>query len=239
MIVINNIHNFYTEISSDARAAIDKIAQLRSAKKGSHICRAGDPCVNLFQILHGAAKISTCNPQGRESVTSLITDGDWFLVSEMFSGLPAISDVIALSNVELRVIAYADFSPLLDSHPDISRQLLRILSLRFSFLYYQGIDRSILTLKERVIKTLYAQILGASASNSAEVMLNINLSQEELSNLFSSPRQNLNRVLKELDREGILTLQGGKITIKSAEPIRAKYGKLVHSLEPIIPFKNL
>ena len=93
-------------------------------------------------------------------------------------------------------------------------------------------DRSILSLKERVLKTLYMLSFshGKTAANSSDIL--IELSQEELSKLLVASRQNLNKVLKELEREGLLKISYGSVCLHGLEPIRQHYGYLVNVGQP-------
>lgn len=143
--------------------------------------------------------------------------GDWIGLSELFTALPAMSDVIALSPVRLRTIRQRDFEALMNRHPAIARQLLRLLSLRFSVMYYLDIDRNALTLKERLLKTLYVLSFshGKRINDSQNIV--IEMSQDDLNKVLVASRQNLNKVRKELEREGLLKVNYGSICLPGLE----------------------
>jgi len=232
MIPISNMHNFFDALPSGVQAEIDAISTFRNVLTSSTILRAGHSCAEFYQICEGDVKVSSCNREGKEAVTSLIRAGDWIGVSEIFSGLPAMADVVALSPLRLRTINKREFEALMDRYPVIGRQLLRLLALRFSAIYYLDIDRSVLSLKERVLKTLYMLCFshGKVVSNSSDIL--IEQSQEELSKLLVASRQNLNKVLKELEREGLLKISYGSVCLHGLEPIRQHYGYLVNVSQP-------
>ncbi len=158
--------------------------------------------------------------------------GDWIGLSELFTALPAMSDVVAVSPVRLRTIKQRDFETLMDRYPIIARQLLRLLSLRFSAMYYLDIDRSALTLKERLLKTLYMLSFshGKRINDGQDIV--IEMSQEELSKLLVASRQNLNKALKELEREGLLKVSYDSISLHGLEGINRQYGYLVNVNQP-------
>lgn len=232
MIPINNMHNFSDALPSVVREEIDSIGSFRNVPQGGMIFRAGDPCTELVQIHAGEAKVSACNREGREAVAALIRPGDWIGISEIFSGLPTMSDVLALSPVRLRAIGKRDFEALIDRHPVLARHLLRLLSLRFSTIYYTGVDRSVLTLQERTVKTLYMLSFshGKSTGDGDDIL--IALPQAELGKLLAVSRQNLNRVLKRLAQEGMLTVRYGGVYLHGLEAIRQRYGHLVNVHQP-------
>ena len=86
-------------------------------------------------------------------------------------------------------------------HP-CRRCLWRLPSLRFSAIYYVDIDRNALTLKERLLKTLYMLSFshGKRITDGQDIV--IKMSQEALSKPLMASRQNLNNALKEPEREG-------------------------------------
>jgi CRP/FNR family cyclic AMP-dependent transcriptional regulator len=232
MIPINNMHNFFDALPPGVQAEINAISTYRSMPSASTIIHTGELCAEFYQICEGDVKVSSCNREGKEAVTALIRTGDWVGVSEIFSGLPAMSDVVALAPLKLRVINKREFETLMDRYPVIGRQLLRLLALRFSAMYYLEVDRSILSLKERVLKTLYMLSFshGKTAANSSDIL--IELSQEELSKLLVASRQNLNKVLKELEREGLLKISYGSVCLHGLDQIRQHYGYLVNVGQP-------
>ena len=233
MIPFSNMHNFSAELPTEVLDAIDKSSNYRSISAGTTIVHGGDVCNELYQICSGEARYCSVDTQGRETVAAFVKEGDWIGLSELFTGLPAMSDVEATRNVRLRVIRKPDFELLIDQHPVIARQLLRLLSLRFSAMYYLNVDRTALSLKERAVKTLYTLSFSHGKHGQNEDDILIELSQEELGKVLAVSRQNLNRVLKELEREGLLSLSYGAIRLKGLHGILSQYGHLVDVNQPI------
>lgn len=229
------MHNFSAELPTEVLDAIDNSSTYRTITAGTTIVRSGDICGELYQICSGEARYCSVDAQGRETVAAFVKEGDWIGLSELFTGLPAMSDVEATLNVRLRVIRKPDFDLLIDQHPVIARQLLRLLSLRFSAMYYLNVDRTALTLKERAIKTLYTLSFshGKHNQNPKDDDILIELSQEELGKVLAVSRQNLNRVLKELEREGLLSLSYGAIRLRGLKGIINHYSHLVDVNQPI------
>jgi len=126
----------------------------------------------------------------------------------VFSGKPAMANVVAMSDVQLRAIDHRDFDAILNRHPIILRHLLQIFVSRFDFVYRIAQDRNELTLKERLLKLLFS--LSRDTSD-------IRASQEDLAKMLAASRQALNRLLKELEQEGVL--QRGYRSIRVLRPL--------------------
>ena len=106
------------------------------------------------------------------------------------------------------------------------------MSLRFALMYYVEVDRNALTLKERVLKTLYMLSFSHGKRSGASTDIVIEMSQEALSKLLGASRQNLNRALKELEREQLLAVGYGAIHLPGLEAIRQHYPYLVDVAQP-------
>lgn len=237
MIPLRDLHNFYDALSPAIRAQIDAVSSFVDMARGAVICGEGQLSSRLYQIVSGEVKVSSSSHDGREVVLAMIRRGDWVSFSEMFSGLPANADIIAITPVRLRVIHRTALHKLMKAYPEISEQILRVMSLRISMLCRLVIDRDALPLKERVAKTLYLQAF-SHGLNATDQHLLISLSQEELAKLLGTSRQNLNKVLKELEREGMLQLSYGGVCLMGLEPIQRRYAHLVNVDQPVAVYPD-
>lgn len=230
MIPLPHAHDFYDVQPPDVRAAIDAASTFRDLPKGSRVTRQGEPSQHLHQVLSGMVKVSSVSRDGRETVVALIRTGGWVSLSEIFSGLPGNADVTALTPVRIRSVARPALLALMRDHPTIAEELLRVLSQRFSILYHASVDRSVLGLKERVIKVLYIQAL-SHGTPTGEVT--ISLPQEELAKMLDAGRQALNRVLQELQREGLIEAVYGAVRLLSLAAVERRYGHLIDVDQPV------
>ena len=235
MIPLPEPHDFYNALPSEVRAAIDAASTFRELPKGDRVTRQGEPSHHLHQVLSGEVKVSSLSRDGRETVVALIRKSGWVSISEIFSGLPGNADVTALTPVRIRSVARSDLLALMRKHPSIAEELLRVLSQRFSILYHSAVDRSVLGLKERVVKALYIQAYSHGTST-GEVI--ISLPQEELAKMLDAGRQTLNRVLQELQREGLVELVYGAVRLLSLAEVERRYGYLIDVGQPVAVYRD-
>lgn len=235
MIPLSHAHDFYDAQPQDVRAAIDAASTFRDLPKGSRVTRQGEASQHLHQVLSGMVKVSSLSRDGRETVVALIRTGGWVSLSEIFSGLPGNADVTALTPVRIRSVSKPALLALLRDHPTIAEELLRVLSQRFSILYHASVDRSVLSLKERVIKALYIQAL-SRGTLTGEVT--ISLPQEELAKMLDAGRQALNRVLQELQREGLIEAVYGAVRLLSLAEVENRYGDLIDVGQPVAVYRD-
>jgi CRP-like cAMP-binding protein len=223
MIPVFDLHNFCEGLPPEVQRAFDKVSKYRTVDAGTAIVRTGDTRDFVHQLTAGQVIYCSYDSRGRETVTAAMKPGDWIGLSEVFTGAPAMADVVATMRVELRSIARRDFESLLDAHPLIARHLLKLFSLRFSIVYRLAQDQRELTLKERLLKMLY---LLAFRPGQAEPDTPIDLSQDELAKMLAASRQTLNRLLKELEHEGLLQLGYRTIRVLARHRIERQYDYL-------------
>ncbi len=232
MVPVRNMHNFFEALPAEVQADFAAVSRERHMDDGRTLVHAGDTSRELFQLLAGRVKVCPADYQGREMVATELHPGDWIGLTEAFSGLPAMCDVVARSAVTLRVITRHDFDALTERHPVIARELVRLFALRFSAMYHLAVDRSVLTIKERLLKLLVTLSFSHGQRSAGNDEICIRLSQDELSKMLVSSRQNLNRALKELEREGLLALGYGSLRLHGLDGIRRVYGHLVDVDQP-------
>ena len=227
MNVLGSLHDFVDQLPAEVREALDAVSAYRSVPIGGKLLRAGVVPREVYQILEGRVRYSAWDHRGCETVLTYMTRGDWAGLSEVFTGMPAQWNVVAQSAVRVRAIRRRDFEKLVDAHPTLAKQLLRIFALRFSLYRLFGFDHSALTLKQRVVKMLWFLSFGhdKEADDTSPIILKI--SQEELGKAVGASRQKLNPALKALERERLLTLQFGSVTLHSRALIREHYGSLL------------
>ena len=225
MIPIFDLHNFCEGLPAEVQRKIDKASKYRTVNAGTAIIRNGDSHPFVHQLVSGHVIYCSCDSRGRETVTAVMKPGDWIGLSEVFTDAPAMADVVASTTVQMRTIPRRDFETLLDAYPIIAKHLLKLFSLRFSIVYRLAQDQRELSLKERLVKMLYLLAFPPGQTGPA---MPIALSQDDLARMLAASRQTLNRLLKELEHEGLLTLGYRTIQMATRQKIeRSSYQYLL------------
>lgn len=230
---ISRLHDFLDAISDEAKAEIDAVSAYRTVPANAHLVQAGLRFGELYQIQSGCVKYCVVDHDGRETVLIYMTRGDWIGLSEVFSKLPTYWDVVAQTPVRVRVISQRDFEVIVQKHASLALELLKVFAHRVSMHRLFGMEHRALSLKERLVKTLYFLSLSYAKEAPDSVPIVMNLSQEELSKVVGSSRQKLNPALKALEKEGLLTVRLGGVTLNSRICFVQCYGYLLETIRSL------
>ena len=181
----------------------------RQYAKGAYICHRGDRLDHWTGIVTGLVKISAISRDGKAMTFAGATDSGWFGEGSVLKDEPRKYDLVAIRDTRLAMMSRSTFMWLYENSTGFNRYLVRALNERMGqFIATIEYDR-ILEPKARVARNLswfFNRVLYPNAGPAIEI------SQEELGLLVGVSRQVVNRCLQELQDEGLLTLEHGRIT---------------------------
>ena len=175
-------------------------------KAGQVLFEAGDAGDGCHRLDNGVLKVVLTSPRGEERILSILGSGAIVGDLAMIDGLPRSAAVIALTDCELRFISRKDFQRCADRHPEVYRYLAAVLAQRLRETDNTISALAFLTAKGRVAHALLeiAGCLGERTS-SGGVIIREMLSQKELAALAGVARENTNRILKDWERQNVIT----------------------------------
>lgn len=181
----------------------------RHYAKGAYICHRGDRLDHWTGVVNGLVKISAISRNGKAMTFAGATDGGWFGEGSILKGEPRKYDLVAIRDTRLMMMSRATFMWLYENSTGFNRYLVRALNERMGqFIATIEHDR-ILEPKARVARNLswfFNKVLYPNAGPAVEI------NQEELGLLVGVSRQVVNRCMQELQDEGLLKLEHGRIT---------------------------
>jgi CRP-like cAMP-binding protein len=184
--------------------------------KGAYICHRGDRLDYWTGVGEGLAKISAISRNGKAMTFAGIATGGWFGEGSVLKDETRKYDVVALRDTRMLMLSRATFMWLFENSTGFNRFLVRALNERMGqFIATIEYDR-ILHPRARVARNLswfFNPVLYPAGSDG------IDISQEELGLLAGISRQVANRCLKELEEEGLLRTEHGRITVTDKDAL--------------------
>lgn len=192
----------------------------RQFAKGAYICHRGDKLDYWIGVTSGLVKISAISASGKAMTFAGAGAGGWIGEGSLLKDEPRKYDLVALRDTRLAMMARPTFMWLYANSTAFNRFLVRQLNERMGqFIATIEYDR-ILDAKARVARNLswfFNPVLYPVTAPEIEI------SQEELGLLAGVSRAVVNRSLKELEAEGLLRVEHGRIVVFDVDAL-GRYG---------------
>lgn len=199
-------------------------------KMGETIFREGNPVEGLFFLKNGLIKLSrkSLSLRGRIGGEYFLCDilgpGNYIGLTDYFEKSIHNFQAVALQPSDIIFFAKSTLQNLLDKNIALMRELLS-QSLQQNLSYQQRFYQHFLaSVGERIASLLLDLSERFGEATPQGVVLNLKLSRSELAQLAGTINESLSRHLGDLKEEGIIDVQGKKITIRDRRRLEAKAG---------------
>ena len=193
----------------------------KSFRANEFICMRGDHFEYWTGVVTGLVRIGTVSRDGKAISFTGMTAGAWFGEGTVLKNEARRYDAVALRDTRLTMMDRATFLWLFENSVGFNRFLVALLNERlgqFMGLLEYGRMLDATARLARSIASLFNPIL------CPDVTAHLDITQEELGAISGISRQNTNQCLKTLEREGLLRIEYGGVTIVDLERLRT-YGE--------------
>jgi len=203
----------------DEAAAISLRASMDSVKiaKGSILFKEGDDGEHLYVIIDGKLKLGTSSGDGRENLLSILGPGEMFGELSLFDPGPRTSTATAVTDAKLLSLSHEKVIPWLKQNPEVSLQLLTRLSQRLRRTNEAVGDLVFSDVPGRVAKALIDLGDRFGKTSPEGLLVNHDLTQEELAQLVGASRETVNKALADFAGRSWLKLDGRSVLITDVE----------------------
>jgi CRP/FNR family transcriptional regulator, global nitrogen regulator len=189
-----------------------RVVERRFAPKDT-IFTPGDPDDQLYFLLSGAVRLYKIYGDYKEATTALLKDSGVFGKLSLVEG--RWQDVFAEAVTEARVasIQKASLERVIKSDSAFALRLFSSLSERL-----RQSDEVIESLLHREVSTRLATLLVNLSERfgediSADVLIDVRLTHQDLANMIASTREAVSKVMSELQRDGVIEIRSRRIAI--------------------------
>jgi len=185
----------------------------RTFSRGSVIIVAEDEGDAFFIIRKGRVKVNILHGDGREVILSILGKGEVFGELALLDGRPRSANVITLEETELITLRRSEFLQLMNNQPAIIMGLLDELVSRLRKTDHQIGGLALLDATSRISRTLVRLAAEHGVETAAGVLVAHKITHQQLANMSGTTRETVTRVLKRLESQGYITMQGRQILI--------------------------
>lgn len=211
--------DLFGSLSHDDQTMVMAKMVRRTYERSEILFLRGDVGDSVHIIDRGCVAVRISTPAGDEITLAVLGRGDCFGEQALITDeARRTASVVALGSVETRMLHRRDFDELCRMRPGVQGFLVRLLASQVRRLSDQMLEVLYTPVDDRVVRSLarLAELFGAGADGPIEVPVR----QEDLASLAGTTRPTANRVLKRLERDGMVTLHRGRTTVVNPVALR-------------------
>jgi CRP-like cAMP-binding protein len=182
----------------------------RRVPAGGYAIRCGEPAEHWIGVIEGLVKMSVSRADGRHATFTGVTAGGWAGEGSLLKAGRWRYDAVAVRSTRLACVPRHTFERLVSTNLAFNRFLLSQLNARLSLFVGLVENDRLLGPDARVARCL-ASLFDSDLYPRASRF--IRMSQEEIGLLAALSRQRANESLHRLEREGLLRVEFGGVTV--------------------------
>jgi CRP-like cAMP-binding protein len=205
---------YFAGLDSRTFGEIGRAVRRRTLVPGETVLTEGKPCEGLYFVIQGQIRLIRGSTEGREHVLRVLGPGATFNDIAVFDGGPNSDGAVAVGPTTVGFIPKASMAALIERHPQVAKAALKLLSSRQRTLGSVVEDLALRDVKTRVARLLlgcmgeHEHIVERAPDACAHI------SHQEIASMVGSVREVVQRVLKELERDGAIALERTRIRIR-------------------------
>ncbi|MEH7110419.1 MULTISPECIES: Crp/Fnr family transcriptional regulator [Bacillaceae] len=211
------------EIPATLTHIFESAQYVRKMEKGDFLFQEGMQANEMYVIKSGILQLSKIIPDGRELTLRMCTKGDFVGELNLFS--PASKYLLSA-----RVIGSGEVAVIMKE--DLEEKLSMDLPTAFEFIKWmsQQYRKTQTKFRDLVLHgkkgALYSTLIRISNSYGVKtnkgILIELPLTNQELANFCGTSREVVNRLLSELRKEEIISIDKGSITIHDIDYLRTE-----------------
>ncbi len=209
--------SFFENLQAEELEHLSTLLRSRRYAKGEVIFHQGDVGTALYILRKGQVAIRLSSEDGKEVILALLDRGDIFGELALLDDEPRSTDAVAREEVDLLSLQREDFRKFLEERPQVAMRMLASLSRLVRRVTQLVHDTTFLDARTRLVRVLLELAENQGKPAAEGVVITQKLTQSELANLCGLTRESTNKWLRFYVREGLLSYEGGQITLVRPE----------------------
>ncbi len=196
-------------IPGDDVRAVLALARRATYRRGEVVFHRHDPADAVHLITKGRFDVRVTTPFGDEVALAIRGPGETFGELAVLTDAERSATVTALEPGETLVVRGTELRRLSREHASIDEVLVRLLAERIAVLSERLVEAYTVDAETRVVRRVLE--LGRAYGDTAPVV--IPLTQDDLAALAGTSRATVNRILRRVERDGLVELGRGRTIV--------------------------
>lgn len=215
---MEGLNEFFAQAQnlSDLVKLSDK-RKVKMVKKKDVIYQENAFPAGIFFLSKGKVKTSKINEDGKEFITALVNEGEYFGYAALLEEQAYSDSAVALEDSEICIIPKEDFFALLYNSRDIAAAFIRLLSNDVKDKEERLLHLAYNSVRKRVAEALL--LLKERYAGDKKDPFSMAISREDLANLAGTAQETVIRTLSDFKEEKLVDVKGSMITIVDASKL--------------------
>ena len=203
-------------LPGDLSAKLFSSARQVQLKANQTLFTAGDPGDGCYRIESGLLKVTVMSPTGDERIFAILGPGSLVGELALLDAQPRSASVMSLRDSELTFITQSTFHSVLETQPQVYRDIMVVLARRLRGTNSVVAAMSFLSKEGRVAHCL----LGLAAAFGKDVgsgrkLVHQKVTQTDLAAMSGIARENVSRILNDWMRRKIVSRTAGYYCVEN------------------------
>ena len=198
-----------------AKLAEDK--KVKTFKKKETVYTEGSYPSNVFFLQKGKVKAYKANDFGKELITDLYKEGDFFGYLDLLQGEPYKETTICLEEAEVSMIPKDDFFNLLQGNREVSSKFIKMLSNEIKDREERLLQLAYNSVRKRVAQALVMLVQRYQEDRSKPFSMSI--TREDIASIVGTATETVIRTLSDFREENLIEMKGSLITVLQYEKL--------------------
>ena len=209
---IEGLNEFINQAKGvDSLKKLSEDRDVRLYKKKDDIFTEGSYPKGIYFVNKGKVKIYKTNGAGKELITELHKEGDFFGYLSLLQDEKHTSTATTLEDSQIYMIPKEDFFALIYKNSEVSKKFIEILSNNLRETELQLVKLAYNSVRKRVAEALVK--LSDKYKKTGDPKFSMHVSREDLANIVGTATETVIRTLSDFKEDQLIEVSGGTITI--------------------------
>lgn len=185
----------------------------RRLARGELLFSAGEEARGLYVVVSGSLKAYRMSIDGREQIIHVEREGATIAEVPAFDDGPTPANVSAETDSVVLFIDKRDVRRLCLDHPGIAIAALKVLASRLRRCSDLVATLSLQDVSQRLARFLLSEATARGVRSGARISFYLPLTKEQIAMRIGSVREVVSRAFSKLQNEGLMAVDGHKVTI--------------------------
>jgi CRP/FNR family cyclic AMP-dependent transcriptional regulator len=204
----------FSELADQDIASLAHLALRKRYPKDTVVFFENEEGDFFFTILEGRIKVTILGDDGREVILSVLGPGDFFGEMALLDNEPRSATAIAVEESELLSLHRSDFQSVLNDNRSITNALIKVLSARLRRANHQISTLALLDVYGRVARVIVDMAREEGKRLRDGRIAFRRATHQEIANRIGTTRETVTRMLKDLERQGLIHVEGKEIVVQ-------------------------